>query len=84
MGSGVLVFEHAVSSCNWYLHFFDSDFVHIQGSSVLHMYQSIWWNLLSQLVVRDLIPETGVGRNIAVHALFINTVILFLWLSVLD
>jgi hypothetical protein len=72
MGPGILVFEHAVSSCNWYLNFFDSDFIHVQGGPVLYMNWSVWGDLLAQLVVRDLVTDAGVGVNIAVHAFFIN------------
>jgi hypothetical protein len=76
VGSGVLVFEHAVTSGQGHLDFFDSDFVHVQGGAVLHVHWGVWRDLLAKLVVLDLITEAGVGRNLAVNAFFINTLIL--------
>lgn len=74
VGFRVLVTKYAVTSGQRNLNFFDPNLVHVQGGAVHHMDWHVWWYLLAQLVVLDLVTETGVGGNLAVDTLFIDII----------
>jgi len=77
VGSGVLVFEHTIPSCQGNLNFVDPDILHIQRGAVLHMDWGVRRNLLAKLVVLNIVTEAGVGGDLAVDTLFVNAI--FVW-----
>jgi len=77
VGSGVLVFEHTVPSCQGNLNFVDPDILHVQRGAVLHMDWGVRRNLLAKLVVLNIVTEAGVGGDLAADTFFVNVV--FVW-----